>query len=106
MSFDELDMLLASATSKDQKAALKQLHYKSDWFESVLKSKAIAPIKKLRSWCFVFCFLCIGLSTRVKDLLVFGMKPFWAFTLGVIVNVPLGFILSTYVFAEYWQAIR
>lgn len=106
MSFDELDMLSASATTKDQKTALKQLYYKSDWFESVLKSKAIAPIKKLRSWCFVFCFLCIGLSTRVKDLLVFGMKPFWAFTIGVMVNVPLGFILSTYVFAEYWKAIR
>lgn len=106
MSFDELDMLLASATTKDQKTALKQLYYKSDWFESVLKSRAIAPIKNLRSWCFVFCFLCIGLSTRVKDLLVFGMKPFWAFTIGVMVNVPLGFILSTYVFAEYWKAIR
>jgi uncharacterized membrane protein YadS len=106
MSFDELDMLLASTTTKDQKTALKQLYYKSDWFESVLKSKAIAPIKNLRSWCFVFCFLCIGLSTRIKDLLVFGMKPFWAFTIGVMVNLPLGFILSTYVFSEYWKAIR
>ncbi len=34
------------------------------------------------------------------------MKPFWAFTIGIMVNVPLGFILSTYVFAEYWKAIR
>lgn len=106
MSYDELDNLLAAATNKDQKIALEKLHYKSDWFESVLKSEAIGPIKKLRSWCFVFCFLCIGLSTRIKDLLVFGMRPFWAFTMGVIVNVPLGFILSTYVFANYWKAVR
>ena len=106
MSYDELDALSAAATTPDQKAALKELHFRSDWFESALKAKAIGPIKKLRSWCFVFCFLCIGLSTRIKDLLVFGMRPFWAFTIGVVVNVPLGFFLSTYVFAEYWKAIR
>jgi len=106
MSYDQLDALTAAAATKDQKTALKQLHYKSDWFESILATQAISPIKKLRSWCFVFCFLCIGLSTRIKDLLVFGMKPFWAFTIGVLVNVPLGFFLSTYVFAEYWKAIR
>ncbi len=106
MSYDELDLLLAAAITKDQAIALKELHHKSDWFESVLQARAISPIKKLRSWCFVFCFLCIGLSTRIKDLLVFGMRPFWAFTMGVIVNVPVGFILSTHVFADYWKAIR
>jgi uncharacterized membrane protein YadS len=106
MTLDELDLLTSAATSPDQKWALKNLHYKSDWFESELYSKAISPIKELRSWAFVFCFLCIGLSTRFKDLLVFGMKPFWAFTIGVIVNVPLGFFLSTVVFSNYWQAIK
>ena len=30
------------------------------------------------------------------------MKPFWAFSLGVLVNVPLGFLLSAVVFARYW----
>ena len=103
---DELEILSSAATASDQKWALKDLHYKSDWFQSELYSKAIGPIKKLRSWAFVFCFLCIGLSTRFKDLLTFGMKPFWAFTIGVIVNVPLGFILSTVVFSDYWQAIK
>lgn len=106
MSLDELDMLTSAAPTADQKWALKNLHYKSDWFQSELYSRAISPIKKLRSWAFVFCFLCIGLSTRFKDLLVFGMKPFWAFTVGVIINVPLGFILSTVIFSDYWQAIR
>jgi len=105
MNLRELDLLLGAATSEDQKWALKQLHLQSDWYEGVLEPQAISPIKKLRSWCFVICFLCIGLSTRFKDLATFGLKPFWAFTIGVFVNVPLGFILSTVVFADYWNAI-
>ncbi|SPD74014.1 conserved membrane hypothetical protein [uncultured Desulfobacterium sp.] len=106
MSSDELNILISAATTPDQKLALKNLQFKSDWFHSELSSKAIAPIKELRSWAFVFCFLCIGLSTRFKDLMIFGMKPFWAFTIGVIVNVPLGYALSTIVFSGYWQAIK
>ena len=39
------------------------------------------------------------------DLLTFGLKPFWAFTLGVIVNVPLGYFLSTVAFSKYWSKI-
>ncbi len=103
MSLSNLTQLSAAATTADQRAALKQLHHKSDWEESELTPKAISPIKKLRSWAFVLCFLCIGLSTRFKDLLTFGMKPFWAFTMGVVVNVPLGWILSTVVFQNYWR---
>jgi hypothetical protein len=53
----------------------------------------------------VLCFLCIGLSTRFKDLASFGLKPFWAFSIGVAVNVPLGFLLTTKIFARYWQAL-
>jgi uncharacterized membrane protein YadS len=105
MTFSELNLLLSTANTEDQRWAIKQLHYKSDWYESVLKPLAVDPIKKLRSWCFVICFLCIGLSTRFKDLATFGLKPFWAFTIGVLVNVPLGFFLSTHVFAEYWNAV-
>ncbi|MFC1491930.1 YeiH family protein [Nitrospinota bacterium] len=103
MSLEDLTKLAAGATTKDQRAALKQLHYKSDWEESELRPKAISPIKKLRSWAFVLCFLSIGLTTRFRDLATFGIKPFWAFTIGVIVNVPLGWILSTVVFQDYWR---
>ncbi len=95
-----------SLTESDQRWALMQLRYKSDWFDSVLKSRLISPVKKLRSWAFVFCFLCIGLSTRFKELATFGMKPLYAFTMGVIINVPLGYFLSTVVFRNYWDAIR
>jgi uncharacterized membrane protein YadS len=77
----------------------------SDWYESELAEKVISPIKNLRSWAFVICFLCIGLSTRIRDLLTFGLKPFWAFTIGVAVTVPLGYFLSTVVFSGFWSNI-
>jgi uncharacterized membrane protein YadS len=89
----------------DKIGALKQLRYRSDWFESFLGPRVIDPIKTLRSWAFVLCFLCIGLSTRIRDLLTFGLKPFWAFTVGVAVNVPLGYFLSTVVFSKFWSNI-
>ncbi len=105
MSLDELRQLSAQA-DEQQKWALKTLHVKSDWFESELRALVITPIKKLRSWAFVLCFLCIGLSTRFKELATFGLKPFWAFTIGVIVNVPLGYVLTTKVFVDYWRALH
>jgi len=90
---------------QDKLGAFKQLRFSSDWFESDLRKKVITPIKNLRSWAFVLCFLCIGLSTRFADLLTFGLKPFWAFTIGVAVNVPLGYFLSTVVFSKFWSNI-
>ena len=105
MSLEELNQLAAHA-DEEQRWALKNLHAKSDWFESQLRALVIVPIKKLRSWAFVLCFLCIGLSTRFKDLATFGLKPFWAFTIGVLVNVPLGYILTTKVFVDYWRALQ
>jgi hypothetical protein len=105
MSLEELSALMANA-DEEQRWALKNLHFNSDWFESQLRALVIVPIKKLRSWAFVLCFLCIGLSTRFKELATFGLKPFWAFTIGVIVNVPLGYILTTRVFVDYWRALH
>lgn len=103
MTLQELEALERAATDENQKWALKKLHQASDWFESVLSPNVIKPIKNLRSWAFVLCFLCIGLSTRFAELASFGMRPFWAFTIGVAVNVPLGFVLSTKVFVDYWR---
>jgi uncharacterized membrane protein YadS len=71
-----------------------------------LKPRLITPIKTLRTWTFVFTFLCIGLTTRFRDLAKFGMPPFWAFTIGVAINVPLGYFLSTVVFRDYWVAVQ
>jgi len=102
---DELKALKANVTDPGQTAAINQLAASTNWENSVLDPDVIAPIKKLRSWAFVLCFLCIGLSTRFKEMFTFGMKPFWAFTIGVLVNVPLGIILSTVVFADFWMKI-
>ena len=62
----------------------------------------VAPIKDLRTWAFIFCFLSIGLTTRFRELAAAGRKPFLAFSSGVVVNVVLGFILSAWVFASHW----
>jgi uncharacterized membrane protein YadS len=65
----------------------------------------IAPIKDLRTWTFIFCFLSIGLTTRFRDLASAGRKPLLAFSTGVAVNIALGFILSVYIFGSHWAAL-
>jgi len=110
MTLHEFEVLKSAipvddANRQDKLGAFKQLRFSSDWFESDLRKKVITPIKNLRSWAFVLCFLCIGLSTRFADLLTFGLKPFWAFTFGVAVNVPVGYFLSTVVFSKFWSNI-
>ena len=63
----------------------------------------VAPIKNMRTWAFIFCFLSIGLTTRFGELASAGKKPFLAFSAGAIVNVIIGFILSAIVFAAHWE---
>ncbi|MBI5488336.1 MAG: putative sulfate exporter family transporter [Deltaproteobacteria bacterium] len=74
--------------------------------QKALKNGLIAPIKVLRTWTFVLTFLCIGLTTRFRDLTKFGAQPFYAFTIGVLVNVPLGYLLSVHLFGDFWLALR
>jgi len=74
-------------------------------FNSTVKPNVILPLVSLRTWAFIFCFLSIGLTTRFRELQAVGWKPFWAFTIGVAVNVVLGYILSVHVFGDYWSAI-
>ena len=62
----------------------------------------VAPIKNMRTWAFTFGFLSIGLTTRFRELASAGRKPFAAFSIGALVNIVLGFILSTIVFASHW----
>jgi uncharacterized membrane protein YadS len=66
----------------------------------------IAPIKTLRTWTFVFTFLSIGLTTRFRELAKCGWRSFWAFSIGVLVNVPLGFFLSNVAFRNFWLNVR
>ncbi|WP_236096451.1 YeiH family protein [Helicobacter sp. MIT 11-5569] len=64
--------------------------------------ESLGVIKTLRNWLFVWTFLCIGLNTQFKDIFVIGTKPFLAFTIGVAINLPLGYFLSSYVFYDFW----
>lgn len=74
-------------------------------YNKIVKPSLIAPITSLRTWTFTFSFLSIGLTTRFRDLANAGVKPFIAFTVGVIINVILGYILSILVFGNYWSSI-
>ena len=74
-------------------------------YDSSLNPLAITPVKTLRTWTFIFTFLSIGLTTRFKEIFQFGWKPLLVFTAGVIINVPLGYFLSTVVFRSYWVSI-
>ncbi len=65
----------------------------------------VNPLKDLRSWAFIFCFLSIGLTTRLGDFVRAGARPVLAFTAGVVVNVVLGYVLSALVFASYWAQL-
>lgn len=73
--------------------------------EEEVNSALIAPIKNIRTWAFVFCFLSIGLTTRFKDIRQVGWRPLAAFTFGVLVNLPLGYLLSVLIFGSYWNAM-
>jgi uncharacterized membrane protein YadS len=65
----------------------------------------VTPLQALRTWAFTFTFLSIGLTTRIRDFAAVGPKPFIAFTTGVVVNVILGFVLSTQVFVDFWTRL-
>jgi uncharacterized integral membrane protein (TIGR00698 family) len=85
---------------------LVAMSYTGEEFHISLKPLLIGPIKTLRTWTFIFTFLSIGFTTRFRELVKFGWNPFLAFSIGVAVNVPLGFILSYLVFDHYWTAIK
>jgi uncharacterized membrane protein YadS len=85
--------------------SLLALAYGSADFNKVLKPGVVGPVKTLRTWAFTFCFLSIGLTTRWRELASVGLRPFLAFSSGVVVNVLLGFLLSAVVFGSYWARL-
>ena len=74
-------------------------------YTKLVKPSLIAPITSLRTWVFTFSFFSIGLTTRFRELANSGIKPFVAFTIGVVVNLILGYFLSVVVFGHYWSSI-
>jgi len=76
----------------------------ADYKKLVLPS-LVTPLQSLRVWAFTFTFLSIGLTTRIRDFASVGARPFYAFTTGVVVNVVLGYVLSTQVFVDFWTRL-
>jgi uncharacterized integral membrane protein (TIGR00698 family) len=74
-------------------------------YNKLVKPALIAPITALRTWAFTFSFLSIGLTTRFRELANAGIKPFIAFTVGVVINLILGYFLSVVIFGHYWSSI-
>jgi uncharacterized integral membrane protein (TIGR00698 family) len=62
----------------------------------------VGPLQVFRTWAFTFAFLSIGLTTRIREFASIGARPLYAFGIGVLVNVVLGYVLSTQVFNEFW----
>ncbi|CAB3760564.1 YeiH family protein [Paraburkholderia solisilvae] len=80
-------------------------HYTLADYRKVVTPELVAPITALRTWAFIFCFFSIGLTTRLRSLSATGVKPFVAFTVGVAVNIAIGYALSAHVFAPYWNSL-
>jgi uncharacterized integral membrane protein (TIGR00698 family) len=74
-------------------------------YKQTVQPALVAPLQAIRTWTFTFAFLSIGLTTRVREFVAVGAKPFIAFTIGVVINVVLGFYLSTQVFGDFWTKL-
>jgi uncharacterized membrane protein YadS len=74
-------------------------------YKKVLQPALVAPLQALRTWAFTFAFLAIGLTTRFREFVTVGGKPFYAFTTGVVINILLGYVLSTQVFVDFWTKL-
>jgi uncharacterized membrane protein YadS len=86
-------------------ATLVSNNYSAEEFVTVVKPNLLEPIGAIRGWVFIFCFLSIGLTTRFRDLKAVNAQTVMPFSIGVLINVLAGFILSVYVFGDYWAAI-
>ncbi|MBF0194712.1 MAG: putative sulfate exporter family transporter [Magnetococcales bacterium] len=74
-------------------------------FETMVKPNLLAPLGAFRGWAFIFCFLSIGLTTRFRELKSVTIQSFSAFSIGVVINVIAGYLLSVHVFGDYWSSM-
>ena len=95
-----LGFLIASAVITLLSKGVDYATYKKDVVPGL-----VAPLQALRTWAFTFAFLSIGLTTKFREFVSVGARPFYAFTVGVAVNVVLGFVLSTQVFDTFWTRL-
>jgi uncharacterized membrane protein YadS len=95
-----LGFLIASAIITTISRGYSYAEYKTS-----LTPALVAPLQALRIWAFTFAFFSIGLTTRIRDFVGVGRAPFYAFSVGVVVNVFLGYILSAEVFGDFWARL-
>jgi uncharacterized membrane protein YadS len=95
-----LGFLLASAVITLVSKGYDYAAYKKEVVPSL-----VAPLQTFRTWAFTFAFLSIGLTSKIREFAAVGARPFYAFTLGVLVNVVLGYVLSTQLFANFWNQL-
>jgi uncharacterized membrane protein YadS len=95
-----LGFLVASAVVTLVSQGVDYAGYKKDVLPAL-----VAPLQALRTWAFTFAFLSIGLTTRIREFVSIGARPFYAFSIGVAVNVAVGFVLSTQVFNGFWNRL-
>jgi uncharacterized integral membrane protein (TIGR00698 family) len=95
-----LGFLIASAVVTLVTRGFDYVTYKKEVLPAL-----VAPLQAFRTWAFTFAFLSIGLTTRIREFASVGARPFYAFSIGVLVNVVLGFVLSTQVFNEFWNRL-
>ena len=72
----------------------------------VMKPNLVGPIKTMRTWTFIFTFFSIGMTTRFREFVKFGSRPWVTFFLAAIIVIILGFIFSHFIFGEIaWQRL-
>ncbi len=74
-------------------------------YKKLIVPNVVQPLQVLRTWAFLLAFTSIGLNTRLADLVSARGRPFVAFTAGVVVNLVLGYVLSTTVFGSFWAGL-
>ena len=95
-----LGFLVASAVITLVSKGYDYAAYKKDVLPGL-----VSPLQALRTWAFTFAFLSIGLTTKIREFASVGARPFYAFSLGVAVNVALGYVLSTQIFGDFWNRL-
>jgi uncharacterized membrane protein YadS len=74
-------------------------------YKKLILPALVGPLQVMRTWAFTFAFLSIGLTTRLREFATVGPRPFYAFTIGVAVNVVLGYFLSTRIYVDFWTGL-
>ncbi|WP_297393953.1 putative sulfate exporter family transporter [Acidiferrobacter sp.] len=72
----------------------------------VLRHHLLVPLVGLRTWAFTLCFLAIGLNTHFRQLLAVERRVVLVFSVGVMVNLVVGYVLSVMVFGGQWTALH